>query len=354
MNLNAPTLPITLKDVASASGYGESTVSYALRNHPKIPSSTRNKIQQVAESLGYRPDPSMRQLMAHLRKGRERNITQAIGFLNTTPKARHAEMGYRFRRVWEAVEAEAGSQGYHVDEFDVPDLLRKGRSLESILKSRNIRGLLLYHYPAENLLEDFHWDEFACSSIDKSPPGVAMDTVIHSSFRGMRTAIHELRKLGYKRIGVVMDNPRQGIARDQWTASYLFECMNDPGLQPLPLYRGELRPGGRVEEVSRKGFLQWYHEHKPDCVLDYDRERLQWLQDAGISVPKDCGFTLLNVEPEFDEISGVDQRMDLLARHAVQHLLTSLESQRMGLPELPAHVRIEGSWNTGRTLRKVS
>lgn len=47
---------ITIKDVAKASGYSISTVSYALAGNKKIPLETQNKIKEIAESLGYMPN----------------------------------------------------------------------------------------------------------------------------------------------------------------------------------------------------------------------------------------------------------------------------------------------------------
>jgi len=46
----------TIRDLAAASGYSRSTVSAALRNNPQIALKTRNKIQKLAQKMGYRVD----------------------------------------------------------------------------------------------------------------------------------------------------------------------------------------------------------------------------------------------------------------------------------------------------------
>lgn len=48
--------------MAKQSGYGVSTVSYALMDHPKIPETTRNKIKEVAKELSYVPNAFARGL----------------------------------------------------------------------------------------------------------------------------------------------------------------------------------------------------------------------------------------------------------------------------------------------------
>ena len=52
----------TIKDVARESGYSISTVSYALKNDPKIPEATREKIKEAARRLNYVPNASARAL----------------------------------------------------------------------------------------------------------------------------------------------------------------------------------------------------------------------------------------------------------------------------------------------------
>ena len=46
----------TIKEVAKASGYSISTVSYALSGNKKIPIATQEKIKYIANGLGYTPN----------------------------------------------------------------------------------------------------------------------------------------------------------------------------------------------------------------------------------------------------------------------------------------------------------
>ena len=40
-------------------------MSLALRNHPRLPLETRERIRSLAEKMGYRPDPFLRALVAY-------------------------------------------------------------------------------------------------------------------------------------------------------------------------------------------------------------------------------------------------------------------------------------------------
>src|ERR1035437_9617752 len=56
---------VTLADVARKAGVHVTTVSLALRNHPRLPPHTRERIQALAKRLGYAPDPMLRALVAY-------------------------------------------------------------------------------------------------------------------------------------------------------------------------------------------------------------------------------------------------------------------------------------------------
>ena len=55
---------VTLADIAKRADVHVTTVSLAMRNHPRLPEETRKRIQALAEEMGYRPDPMMRALVA--------------------------------------------------------------------------------------------------------------------------------------------------------------------------------------------------------------------------------------------------------------------------------------------------
>ena len=44
---------VSMQDIADAAGVSRMAVSYALRNNPKVPSETRERIKKIAERLGY-------------------------------------------------------------------------------------------------------------------------------------------------------------------------------------------------------------------------------------------------------------------------------------------------------------
>jgi DNA-binding LacI/PurR family transcriptional regulator len=55
----------TLRDIGRKTGFHYSTISLALRGHPRIPEATKQIIREAAEGLGYRPDAMLSALCAY-------------------------------------------------------------------------------------------------------------------------------------------------------------------------------------------------------------------------------------------------------------------------------------------------
>ena len=77
--------PVTIKDIARQLDVSHTTVSLALRNHPSLPAATRARIQKLARELGYRPNPLVHALMAHVRAAQPVKSTTTAGALYTLP-----------------------------------------------------------------------------------------------------------------------------------------------------------------------------------------------------------------------------------------------------------------------------
>ena len=78
-----------METVARKLGVSRNTVSLALRNHPSIPDSTRNRVFKTATELGYRRNPAHGELMSQMRrKGHGSTLaTLALFNANTDPHA---------------------------------------------------------------------------------------------------------------------------------------------------------------------------------------------------------------------------------------------------------------------------
>ena len=60
---NSPHSSVSIKDIARKAQVAPSTVSRALRDHPRIGEDTRRQIQELARRMGYIPSEAARVLV---------------------------------------------------------------------------------------------------------------------------------------------------------------------------------------------------------------------------------------------------------------------------------------------------
>ncbi len=105
---------VTMAHVAKRAGVHVTTVSLALRNHPSLPEHTKERIRALAAEMGYRPDPSLRALMAYRKRQRHARTVEVLH-----PAARHLE---RRRNLGAAQRAHVpGQHQLLVDPIPVHD-----------------------------------------------------------------------------------------------------------------------------------------------------------------------------------------------------------------------------------------
>src|SRR5688500_18492978 len=100
-SIHVPSLPHHAR-LAAAVGMHQTTVSLALRDHPRIHLATRLTILQSAEKLGDRKDPRITEWMHHLRLRRTQEEPRPS---DTFPMRRRAIAGIRMAPIssnWKA------------------------------------------------------------------------------------------------------------------------------------------------------------------------------------------------------------------------------------------------------------
>ena len=147
------------REIAKAAGVSVATVSLALRNHPSIPETTRVRIREVAEKLGYRPNPRVAELMGHIRKNR------SVDAFKETVALIWSDIGQAIVRespslnaFEQALQQALQAQGMGIQIFyQQPDL--SWQRLEQILEARGIRGLILAPLMREDQMQlDWNWN----------------------------------------------------------------------------------------------------------------------------------------------------------------------------------------------------
>ncbi len=338
------TLPMTLKSIAAAAGVSHMTVSRALRNDPRVSAATHARIQEVAERLGYRPNPLVSALMTQVRSGQPSGYKPTVGFLTSFPTRDGWRRIRLYREFYEGAKMGAGRHGYALEEFWRTEPGMSDERLSRILRTRNIHGVILAPLAAPMGSVDLRWDNLCAVTLGYSIQTPDLHRVSNYQFRSMRLLLHKLRDLGYEKPGLALSRSLDDRVLHQWFGGFVVAQSMFPK-RPVPLL---IIPD---EEWSGQRFSKWLEKHEPDVVIGQQKEPLDWIEKSGRRVGVDIGFAHLDCPSIDGYFSGLYQNGPEIGTAAADALIAKLQRNERGVPALPRTLLIEGTWVPGRTVR---
>src|ERR1700683_1076213 len=112
---------IAMSDIAFKAGVSKNTVSLALRNDPQIPETTRHRIQLLAQTMGYKKNPTVTHLMAQLRMSRAPAFQASLALLNANQDVAAFTRHPTIPVYVSGCRRRAEELGYSLDEFWLHD-----------------------------------------------------------------------------------------------------------------------------------------------------------------------------------------------------------------------------------------
>lgn len=357
-----PAHKVNLKDIAKKVGVSTAAVSYALRGNPRISEEMRKKIVEAAQVLGYRQDAKISELMSYMRVRKNVEIHSAIAVLQAEKAPGEYVEGEYYQTLLHSIRKRAESLGYHVDILKTGDVGRKGTRLLEILENRSIHGLIVPWQSQEFNLPKLNLSSVAVVTVSGTPMNVKTHHVQTSFFQGMTVAIEKLWSLGFKRIGLALDNEYGKFERDYWYGAFLQLMQQADPKDVIPILYGNSLPSSsntdkrlhRATQFSKEDLLSWFKQHRPEVILGLALKPLQMLNEAGINVPKQVAYADLHWRPAYKsmEISGVDQHTELIGTSSVEMLVSLIQNSHFGIPEHPHSLVIHSSWVDGDTINR--
>ena len=327
---------ITLRQVAEAARISLAGASMALRDCPNISPATRQRVQELARKMGYRPDPALSIIAAHRWRAREGFSGVVLAYLV------QAYPGSPAQRIFNSLQPAAERHGYHIEMFD---RVQSGgdTELSRLLIKRGIRGVLCGPMPVDRPPPALDWDHFSVVSCGWKDPHCPFHSVESDYFASMELAWEEVWKLGYRRIGLATflhEPPDVDDERRMGAVLWRLDRLRPSNLRIPPL---------TCHPLDRAAFLKWFNRHRPEAVIALHIPPLNWLRAAGWRVPQDAGFAcLLGQRPP--DCAGLVDAMDARAEAAIDLVDSELRHSRRGIPALARTVLIEPTWQPGPTL----
>lgn len=340
----------TTREIAAAAGVHQTTVSLALRNHPRIPLPTRLKIRKVAEKLGYRKDPRIAELMHHLRLRRTQDKAEAIGYVSDT-KTRHSwhPHGTYFDQL-EGARHRATQLGYRLEEFWLNKSGLTARRLDRILRARNIRGLIVGPISDERYLDGLNWERYAVAGLNYSPRKFSLHRVCSNHARSLDLVLETLAQRGFIRFGLVQSHEQDLRVRHLWACAYHGFCARHPEVSVVPVCFADHE--SEEPAANRQALLQWFASHRPQVLLTTARQWREVMAAAGFSTPQDYSFVLLDRHRDADSnrFAGIDQHHPEIGAIAASKVADLLTRGEFGLPNFESATMVEGTLVAGATL----
>lgn len=166
---------------------------------------------------------------------------------------------------------------------------------------------------------------------------------MHDHYTSMVTALNRLMQLGYRRIGLCLPEHMDLTVNQRWQAGYRVFRANHQIERIDPLIQPEL-----TGDVVR----QWITANRIDAVLCAGHHMPKFFRDAGIRIGEEIGYADLDLypsDPEYAGISGITQNSEMLGMAAVDMIVSGLQRDQVGIPEVPFVTQVRGSWFDGKS-----
>lgn len=310
------------------------SVSYALRNHPKLKESTRLTIRKAAEKLGYVPDPDIVKLMSRIRMNQTIETRSFVAVIDLFEDRKAFKADPYTNSLIAAAEARLAKLGYQMTRLSVFQPRLSPQRISTILHSRGIEGVLLPPFPTELKTFRMDWNTVSLICTEERFHDPELNKVVPHHYSNMTLAMSKLWELGYRRPGLI--SCRNSLGRDNfaWFGAFYSFLKDRAGSDFIP----PLREGSDPSEIAA-----WYAAHKPDVLVVTE----DWLTDlfkraTKLSVPEDV--SAVSVSTDFGVLSGIHQGSDVIGSAAADILTAHIIRNERGIPENPKTMMIEGTW----------
>lgn len=344
MNSDSTPPRVSLRDIAARLGVSHSTVSLALKDHPRISTAVKEKVRKEAEAMGYRPDPMLAALANYRRDRESKAISAGVAWINAWRNPDELRSHKEFDFYWQGAFKAAEKFGFRLEEFRIGKDCSPKR-LHQILTTRGIRGILLPPHPTEPDWQDFPWDQYSIVRFGRTIHHPACHVVTADQVANTVLAVQRIHDRGYKRIGFVTiegDFSKRGM---QFELGFIGGQRVIRDADPLvPLVQKF------ADAKERKQVLKaWLTEQRPDAIFTPDPAMPELLKSLGYKVPDDIGLAVTSIlDAKAD--AGIDQHPEEIGRVGFLMLNSLINDRARGIPKIFRQILVEGAWVDGKSL----
>lgn len=304
----------TLKKIAQVLGISISTVSRALKNHPDISASTRQKVMELAETLEYEPNA----MAVNLRS----KSTKVFGLM--IPSVTN----FFYDSFIAAVEEDAKKTGYSLMILQSGDHADAEMDNMRIYRQNRVSGVFaclsqetVSMAPFQKLAEA----EIPVVFFDKVPDDPSFNKVSIDDTEAAVLAAEKLVASGRKNILALFGNLKLSITRKRMDAFTRHMSQNKNIAMQVEHAHSSLQAEEKTEHYFQR-------KQKPDAVFCMSDEILigvmKSLQKMNISIPGDTGVIVMSdgffPKLYYPEITYIETSGYKLGKLAFEKMMTCL------------------------------
>ena len=280
---------VTMREVATQSGFSPATVSIVLNNAPLaryIAPATKKRIEDVARKLGYRPNA-----MARFLRSKRSHSVGVMFFDITDPFCTLVLRGIEntlYQSSYVPIFADAHNQRNRFERY-----------LEMLLE-RHVEALIVvanWLFVDIQLLGDLSKRNIPAATIGWELPGDTISSVMVDNETGARLALEHLYQLGHRKIAFIRGPKMLIDSGPRWRGIQKFA--QSAGLEIDPALVQQLPESLDPNSSFESGFRfaeEWLQKKKRfTAMMAFDDlaalGAIRALTKAGVKVPEQCSVT---------------------------------------------------------------
>jgi LacI family transcriptional regulator len=340
---------VTMRKVAEVAGVCKMSVSRVLNDHPSVSPRMKQRVLSALEKTGYRRNPEIDKLMAHLRPQRINRLQGVICSIEADlwRSRNDGVTNWHFEKVVNSARQRAEALGFSWETYSLEAFLARPAHTAKVLYHRGVEGVFISPPPlrldtsSPEIFVDKYWEDFAVVSATHAFNASQIQRVSHDYFQNMTLVYHNLMKRGYKRIGLAMLKDHDTRGRRLHSGAYLA-CQADSELSLRPFYYHRPIDSGALQ--------RWFDQERPDAIIVSNRVAAREISELlGITFPGRIAVAALSLPDA--TVAGIDEFPEKIGTASSDILTGMILRNKKGLSTQAASVTmVPGAWRDGESV----
>ena len=336
---------VTLRDIAAKAGVHYTTISMALRNHPSIPVETRVRLQKLAREMAYQPDPMLTALGTYRRAVQPTARLSTLAYLGCYSRPEMDEIGPVAVSVLKGCQERSEELGFNLEYIWMKEPGISTARWNKILYTRNPAGIIIAPMPEGRSHLRIDFSRFPAVKIEQALVWPRLHALGNNQYKCIQLGMREAHRLGYRRMGLAMRQAYNEQVDRLWSAGLWAEQEYYPSKNWVRPYL--------PRELNLTTFSRWMKKERPEVIFTHHYRRIPaYLQQLGYSIPDDVGVIDLDLQEFSGARAGIRQNHAGLGAATIDQLVSLIQRNERGFPQVPRLTLLEGSWFFGNSVKR--